>query len=239
MKYKLLALFVGLLMVSGCRTYLKEVPTGEPMQVDNIYASPTYDHSKILNLLVLPINNPLEDQEVDLHRDSLRLSVLRNFSKFNYFNVQFDKRFHEMTDELIDLETGIYDRAKVGAIGQEYNAQALMQISIDEFRAYPPMRMKIKAMIVDSESGERVWAFDHVFDTDDANVMNAMRRWWNTRIAGGDVRNRFELSTVRPSIFTSFVFYSMAKSYGRARLDNVASIERQKQRKKKNRQPFD
>jgi hypothetical protein len=225
-----LGMTIFLLISVGCTRYAKEVPTGAPMRVDNVYANPYYDHSKLLNVLILPVDNFMERDELEFHRSQLTTAILRNWGKFNYFNVQFDPHYMETAGRIVDVDTGRLDRSKLGEVGRTYGAHAVLQISIDEFRPFPPMRMKVKAVLLDANTGERAWSFDHTFDSDDAEVVNALRYWWNTRMAGGDPRNRFEVSRVRPSVFANFVFYTMARSYGEKRVRNVEVIAEEKER---------
>jgi hypothetical protein len=184
-----------------------------------------YPHKRALNCLILPIANPLASRDVELHRQHLVDSALSNFGKFGYFNLQYDPAFFETSGPVIDLNTGFVDRAKLGALGVEYNADAVLQVAVTEFRPYPPMRMQVKAILVDTNTGERLWHFDHVFDTDDTDVVNLMRVWWNDRMAGGNPENRFDFDRLRPSVLASFVFYTMAQTYGDMRWDNVATID--------------
>ena len=211
--------------LSGCSGKSLEKPTGCPISVDNVYSNPGYRHSGLLNVLLLPLDNPMCIENFDMHHEEMVLAILRSFGKEHYFNLHHDPHFDETACNVIDMETGMYDRVKLGAIGEEYNSQAVLKVSVNDFRAYPPMRMKVKAVLIDTSTAERIWAFDHVFDADDANVINAMKLWWNSDIAGGDTnRNRFSLATVRPSFFSKFVFHSMARSYDVARVENVHRI---------------
>ena len=220
-------LMVGV-AVGGCRPCVEADPTGCSIEIDNVYADPAYDHGEIVNVLVLPFDNPMHITDFKLHHDELVHALLRNFGKYHYFNLQFDPFFDEFSGRLINLDTGKMERLKLGAVGQEYNADAVLKVSINDYRAFPPMRMRIKAMLVDANTGEKVWAFDHVFDTDDADVVNDIRRWWNSNIAGGDKRrNRFALATVRPSMFNNYVFERMAQSYASTRVDNVRKVQYQ------------
>ncbi len=220
-----ISLFLFCLALSGCAKVQREIPTGEPMAVNNVYANPGYDHSDIRNVLLMPLDNFMEHDSVEFHRDMLTTSLVRNFGKFNYFNIFYDRHFAATSGRVIDLDTGTLDRMKLGEVGITYHAEGVLQVSVDEFHPYPPMRLKLKAYLYDSNSGDRVWAFDHVFDTDDAEVVNAMRYWWNTRIAGGDVRNHFEVGRIRPTLFANFVFYTLANSYGEARLNNFEVVQ--------------
>lgn len=219
-----------LLAVASCARVHREIPTGTAMAVDNVYADPSFDHSSVQNVLLLPLDNFMEVDSVEFHRDHLTSSLIRNFGKFNYFNVFFDRHFESTSGRVIDLDTGRLDRMQLGEVGLTYNAQGLLQVSIDEFHPYPPMRMKVKASLYNADTGKRVWSFDHTFDADDAEVVNAMRLWWNSRIAGGDVRNRFEVGRIRPTVFSNFVFYTMARSYGDARIRNYEVVEEERAR---------
>lgn len=217
-------------LFTSCQPYKKQIPTGPGKQVQNVYSNPNIDHSKILNVLLLPIGNPLEARQISAQEREIVLNVLRNFGKFHYFNLQTIDKNKVEADEIINLETGNIDRFKVGELGKSYHAQAILKISLQELRTFMPLRMKIKAALIDSESGERIWAVDDVFDTEDANVVNAMRIWWNTRIAGGDSIEHFEASMVSPGFFMNFVLFELARSYAEMRIENVKAIAVEKAR---------
>lgn len=223
-----LIFFSASLAFEGCRTYKKQIPTGSALSVENVYANVSYDHSQVSNVFLLPIENPYGNKQVFLSQNDFVTTILRNFGKFHYFHVAYDKDFPQKSGDIIHLETGRIDRLKSGAIAKKYNSQALMKISISDYQPYFPMRMKVKALLVDALTGERIWAFNEVFDSDDANVVNGMRYWWNTHMAGGYEGNRFDLNKLRPSFFMNYVFYTMGDSYGQARVDNVAVIKEQK-----------
>lgn len=219
------AAIAALALFLSCSHPHSQKLTGYPMVINNVYAHPSYDHSEMLNVLILPVDNPLDSPSVSLHYENLLLSALRNFGKFNYFNVYHDPHFDHQSGPAINLDTGYLDRVKIGELGRQYNAEGLLKISVTDWRAFPPMRMKVKALLVDADTGERVWAFDHTFDMDDAAVVNALRSWYNYRMAGGDEKNRFEVSHLRPSVFSNFVFYTMARSYERERVKNIQAVE--------------
>lgn len=219
-----LGLLLGLaVMISGCcKKSCYECPTGCPLLVKNVYANPTYPHEQVLNTLLLPLDNPMNIADFSMYNEDMVLEIVRSFGKEQYFSVQYDPEFDETDKTIVDLETGTLDRIRLGAVGEKYNSQAVLKVSINDYRPYPPMRMKVKAALIDTRSGERIWAFDQVFDADDADVINAMKLWWNSNIAGGDTRrNRFDLATVRPSFFNKFVFHTMARSYVVARVANA------------------
>lgn len=219
----LLYLFLG-----GCQVYKKEVPTGSPMQIDNVYANPSYDHGFIKKVVLLPILNPNERKGVVQYREEITLSVMRNFGKFNYFNIQYDKNYEAVSaGEAVNVDTGAYHRLKLGELGREYHAQGILQVTVSEFKPFFPLVMKVKSTLVDANSGEIVWVFDHVFDASDAEVINGMRIWWNTRKAGGDPSMHFISAKNRPGAFIDYICYMMARSYGDMRVVNLKAIERQ------------
>jgi TolB-like protein len=232
---RLLSFLLLGLCLTGCHPVGREIPTGDAIAINNVFADPSFKHSEIQNVLLLPIDNFMELDTIEFHRNTLTTSVLRNFGKFNYFNVFYDRHFAATSGRIIDLDAARLDRTQLGEVGVTYGVQALLQLSIDEFQAYPPMRMKVKATLYNANTGERFWAFDHVFDTDDAEVVNSMRLWWNGRIAGGDIKNRFEVSRVRPTLFANYVFYTMAQSYGDARMTNLHVVEELREKAKKER----
>ncbi|SCA58498.1 hypothetical protein AB751O23_AD_00140 [Chlamydiales bacterium SCGC AB-751-O23] len=224
--------FAAILMFSlcSCNVYKKEIPTGSPYKLSNVYASPSYDHSQVVKTVLMPIHNPNQDEGVSRYEKELISSALKNFGKFNYFHMQYDaSAASRMSDEgTIDLQTGEYHRMKLGELGREYHAQSILKVSVSEFRPFFPMFIKIKSSLVDTQTGEAIWVFDHVFDISDADVINGMKVWWNSTKAGGDKFLKFNSAVNRPSAFLDFVFYSIAKSYGDIRVRNLEAIQKQK-----------
>ena len=214
-----------ILFFSSCHPYEKQVTTGDPLVLDNAYANPAYPHSKLTNVLLLPLENPLNNKHIDHYNKLITLSVLRNFGKFNYFNIQFQEAPELAEKNIVDLQTNTYDRALLGAIGKEYNAQGILKISLLDFSPYPPMNAKAKAVLFDAETGEEVWSFDQVFDAEDVDTMNSLRMWWNVRKAGGHPHQRFENSLVRPSLFIDYFSYQISQSYNSSRENNVKTLQ--------------
>jgi TolB-like protein len=223
-----LAIITYLFTMTSCQLFRKQIPTGSAFPATNVYANVSYDHSKLQNVYLLPVDNPFEDPTIEMNRDEFAKSLLRNFAKYHFFHIDYDKFYPKNAERVIDLSTGKIDRFKIGYLSKEHNAQAVMKVSIDEYQPFFPMRIRVKAMLIDSSSGERIWAFDEVFDSDDANVVNGMRYWWNAKKAGGFSSNRFSLNVLRPEFFTSYAFDTMADSYGRARVANVETIINQR-----------
>jgi hypothetical protein len=230
----LLALGVG-----GCKKYDDVSVLRTPMPYDNVYANPGYDHAHILNVLVLPLDNPMCDEEIERNNDQFMQSILSSFGKYNFFNVHNDPHFKETAGEIINLNTGFIDRAKLGEIGRIYNADAVIQIAITDYQPFEPMRMKVKGALIDTNTGERVWHFDHTFDGDDQAMVNALRCWYNQNMAGGDKTTKFDVSKIRPSVFQSFIFTSMAEAYEYTRLRNTIAIEEEKERRRQERQELE
>lgn len=233
-----LAILVAL-GTSGCGKYDRECVLRTPMPYDNVYANPGYDHSHILNVLVLPLDNPMCDLEIERNEDRFMESILSSFGKYNFFNVYTDPHYHETAGKIVNLNTGFIDRAKLGEVGRIYNVDAVMQISITDYQPFEPMRMKVKGALVDTNTGERVWHFDHTFDGDDQAMVNALRCWYNQNMAGGDKTTKFQVSKIRPSVFQSFIFTSMAEAYEETRLRNTIAIEEEKERRRQERQELE
>lgn len=220
--FLVLVLGIGL---ASCNPYQREIPTGTSLRMDNVYAAPSFDYTRLVNVLILPVENPYLQRDIFESDRELAMALLRNWGKFNYFNVQFAADLDIPPSGVVNLETGAVNRLKLGAIGKDHNAQAILVVSIADFKPYFPMSMKLKAALIDVETGQRIWAFDKVFDTNDANVVNGMRTYWNTHLAGGESINRFISAKVRPSFFLNYSFYSMAETYGQARVDNACNVE--------------
>ena len=229
----LLLIFFSLLGLTACNTYVKQVPTGTPLSLNNVYTNPSYNYDTLVNVLLLPINNPLSQEGVQDNSELIALAILRNFKQFHYFNIQFATEDKLRKQSVIDLQKSEINRTLMGELGQEYNAQAILQISVTDMEIYPPMRLALQAILVDASTGERIWQTSQVFDASNADVYNGMRYWWNTHVAGANPFNRFDFDRLRPNTFFDYVFYTIANSYGSSRVDNIKSIAQEYEKEKK------
>lgn len=223
-----LGLFALLLFLTTCQVYKKQVPTGSAFRASNVYSNLDYRHENLSNVYLLEIENKSKDPLVEGQRQNFENAILRSFAKFHYFNLQHDPFFENSS--LIDIDSGRVDNFKVGLLGEEKGAQAVLKVSLSQYRSYFPMRLHVKAVLVDCDTGQRIWAIDEVFDCDEARVVNGMRYWWNTHVAGGFSDNRFSLSSLRPEFFLNYVFYTVADSYAKVRIAAVKSVRREKRR---------
>ena len=70
---------LALVTLLGCNPYDKQIPTREPIVIDNVYADPLYDFSQIVNVLIMPIDNPNQQYNVSDSEELLASAILKNF----------------------------------------------------------------------------------------------------------------------------------------------------------------
>ena len=212
-------------LAGGCHPHKKQIPTGKAIEINNVFAHPSYHHDAITRVFLLPIENSFQSDNVELQRHNIAQSIMRNFAKFHYFSLSYDKTLSPETPSIVDLTKNNFDRVSIGALAKARNAQAIMAISVAEYRPFFPMLLHVKGSLIDAQTGQRIWEFAHVFDGNDSNIVNGMRIWWNSNMAGGSKSNRFDLNRLRPEFFMNYVFHTMAESYSSARIANVETIE--------------
>jgi len=211
---------------TSCQFYSKEIPTGFPIKLENVYINTQYDHASIANVLILPVANPWLNKQVDRYKIDIAQSIARNFGKFQYFNTYYPTDIASSIKNVIDVDIGTFNRIQMGELGQQFHAQVVLQVSLSDFKTYPPMKSHVKALLIDVNTGEKIWSVDQVFDTSDAKIINGMRIWWNTYRAGGAPQERFDANLQSPRFFIDFVFHSIAQSYGDARIKETNSIKK-------------
>lgn len=213
-----------LAFVSGCRPYEKEIPTGKPLAMDKVYTHTSYDFAQIKRVLLLPIHNLREQTTVSMHRDKLELLLLSNFAKIGLLEVEVMPYSDISSHKVVNLTKNEIDRALIGAISQEYHVDAVMHMSILNFNPFPSMQLHIRAVLLDSQTGQTVWSLEQVFDQNDANMINGMRYWWNKKRAGGFETERFAVSSINPQAFVDYCYYEMANTLAAQRIKNKEDI---------------
>jgi hypothetical protein len=225
-----LGLATALALLPSCRPYTKEVPSGRPLQLQQVYANPSYDYTKLARVALLPLENPRSERSIFIHQNQLELKLLSNFSKRGDIDLYPVDPEKVSEAQVISLEANRIDRFLTGNIGNEFNAQGILYVSCVHFHPYPPMQMHLKALMVDTQTGERIWSVDQVFDQNDANVINGMRHWWNGQRAGGLSVERFEVSSISTNSFADYCFFCLANSFTNERIKNRLEITKLAQR---------
>lgn len=208
---KLTAL-LPLLLLSACAVSEKEVATGPGLEVRNLYSNAAFDYRQIKNVLLLPIDNPMQDKQVALYEESLVRSVIRSFSQEGFFNLNYDRSISKLQHPILDLDTSQMDHLRAGELGRQRNADALLQISVVELRSFLPMRLHVKAALVETQTAQRIWSFDQVFDAAESSVVNGMREWYNSHRAGGREGTDFQMALGQPTEFMNYAFSTLTKS---------------------------
>lgn len=222
------AFVLQLSFFSSCQVYKKQIPTGSAFRPKNVFSNLNYYHEKLSNVYLLEVDNKMQEPQIENHRAVFESVIVRNFARFHYFNLQQDQNSEH--SKIVDIDSGRVDHFKIGLLGEEKAAQAVLKINVSQYRSYFPMRLHVKAVLIDCDTAERIWAFDEVFNTDEARIVNGMRYWWNTHMAGGYQDNRFSLNSLRPDFFLNYVFYTVAESYAKVRVQAIETIDREKKR---------
>ena len=211
------------LTLTGCQSSYKDASAIDQMQKAAVYANLQYDRHQVLNVLLLPVGNPTNSSAVDKNRDGLALAILRDFSQFHHFHVQYLKDNAAAAQWVEKAVAGELDSNALAALSRRYHAQAVLLVDVAEYSAIPPMKMDLHATLFDGDSGERIWSYAHAFDSKNPDVVEGMRQWWNSRHLGNQTAAAFQPQAVHPSFFMAYVFHEMAQSYGDA-LDESARV---------------
>jgi len=56
------------------------------------------------------------------------------------------------------------------------SADAVLFVDLTAYSPYPPLKLGVRSKLVDISTGEILWAFDNLFDANEASVVNSARR---------------------------------------------------------------
>lgn len=103
------------------------------------------------------------------------------------------------------LSTAVLPSNFLSKIDGATGADAVLLIDIIDYSPYPPLRIGIRAKLVQFSTGQVLWAFDNLFDASNPEVTNAARRYHSQ---GDPVKNPADLSSTilqNPTRFAAYV----------------------------------
>ena len=194
---RIVTLFLGMLLLGGCmRSKRDQIPF---LQKNYKAENTTYRMStkSIIRVVVLPLVNysaKISEDSMKLLQDSLVQALL----KIGRFECIFEHT-ENFIYEYPRLPYRIFDR-----LSEKYNADAVMFMGVTDYCPYTPLRIGIKAQLVEVGSEKIIWAIDELFDGGREDVMYGVKNFRR-----GHAQQVFEsldqLGQLSPKVFSVYV----------------------------------
>jgi hypothetical protein len=102
--------------------------------------------------------------------------------------------------------------SQFNALRRSLQSDYAMIGSIENFRAYPQMRLTVHMRLFDLRQGRLVWGLDHSWDTTEKATEARMKQYFQKHIREGYEPYDYKLAEVSPQAFEKFVAYEIARA---------------------------
>jgi hypothetical protein len=94
-------------------------------------------------------------------------------------------------------------------VTRETAAQAVLFLDITQSKPYPPLVFSFRARLVDTTTGETVWAADEIFDSTQATTARGARRYARRNSTGTGDHGHAVLQS--PTLFSEYAFNAVTQ----------------------------
>jgi hypothetical protein len=201
-------LLLALLLLPGCATRpCCDYVIGPSYRPTNIYGADSPLPANLRRVAILPLRLDAETSELEAGQTMLDPVLKDELAKAGRFEVvrvspeelqAWTERKNWSTAEL--LPTNLLTQLR-----EQRGCDAVLFAELTRFHAYPPLVIGWNLKLVESTSGQILWAADEVFDAGQEAVANGARRysWHHSYLCGAPSDPRFILLSP-----TSFGHYS-------------------------------
>jgi hypothetical protein len=168
-------------------------------KIGNFFVQPLPE--RIRRVAMLPLTSSLQSTAHETGRDLLQPALFGELSKSRLFEVVAvpTHKVEEWTGKRAWTPEEKLPASFLGRIKEETACDAVLFTQLTSFRAYPPLALGWRLLMVDATNAQVLWAVDEVFDAGDPAVINSARRYAqdHSRTTPGLAREHYLLNSPR------------------------------------------
>jgi TolB-like protein len=100
----------------------------------------------------------------------------------------------------------------LAAARQALSADAVLFGTIQRYMSFPHLQMSLTLKLVDTRSGQLLWAFEDVWDSGDKTVERRMQNYFKNQMRTGYEPINWQILVTSPLAFNGFVAWEVAKT---------------------------
>ncbi|AQT66939.1 hypothetical protein STSP2_00077 [Anaerohalosphaera lusitana] len=207
-KSKILALAAisAILPLAGCKV-LVAPDTTEP--AITYYRNPYADLHRVGKVVLLEPENESAYPQIS---EDITAQLAESIYKKQIFGLRSLYRSDPAWQSVnIDGE-GTYKEDQLELIRNSLGTDAIMYGQVLQYQPYPRMSIGLRLKLVDCHTGELLWAIEQVWDSTDGNVVERIKRFFETQMREGYKPMDWRMALKSPRIFNKFVAYEVAET---------------------------
>ena len=196
---------LGVMLCAGCHA----ISRPEPPRTNHYYINPRANFTTVGRVVLLELENLSARQELS---EILSQTLADGLNKQHLFSVQTVMHSDPIwqTLNLDNIKAQALD--DLAALRQTLNVGGVLFGTIQRYQSFPHLQVSINLKLVDTRSGQLLWAFEDVWDSGDKAVENRMRKFFEEQMRSGYEPMDWQIMLLSPRAFERFVVYEITET---------------------------
>jgi len=196
---------LSVMFCAGCYT----VSRPEPPRTNHYYVNPRANFTTVGRVALLELENLSARQELS---EILSQTLADGLNKHHLFSVQTVMHSDPIwqTLNLDNIKAQALD--DLAALSRTLNVGGVLFGTIQRYQSFPHLQVSINLKLVDTRSGQLLWALEDVWDSGDKAVENRMRKFFEEQMRSGYEPMDWQIMLLSPRAFERFVVYEITET---------------------------
>jgi TolB-like protein len=205
MKTLLTLALTAALFASGCRSII----INEPPRTNHYYVNPRANMATVGRVALLELDNLSSHQEL---AGTFTQTLADELGKRSLFSLRKVMRSDAIWQSLKLDNMQAHTLDDLAAARQALSADAVLFGTIQRYMSFPHLQMSLTLKLVDTRSGQLLWAFEDVWDSGDKTVERRMQNYFKNQMRTGYEPINWQILVTSPLAFNGFVAWEVAKT---------------------------
>ncbi len=205
MRVWITAAAMAIALCSGCQKMLAP----QPPRTGHYYINPRANFPTVGRVVLLELDNLSARQEIS---EILTQVLADELGKRHLFSIQKVMRSDHVWQSLNLDNMKAHTLDDLAAARQTLGTDAVIFGSIQRYMPFPNLQMSLNLKLIDTRSGQLLWAFEDVWDSSDKAVEQRMQVYFSEQMRTGYEPMDWKILITSPRAFERFVAFEVAQT---------------------------
>ena len=205
MKAMMTLTIMAAMLSSGCKSIIDTLPP----RTNHYYINPRANMATVGRVALLELDNLSTRQEL---AETFTQTLADELGKRSLFSIRKVMRSDTVwqTLKLDNMKSHTLD--DLAAARQALSADAVLFGTIQRYMSFPHLQISLTLKLVDTRSGQLLWAFEDVWDSGDKAVEKRMQKYFKEQMRTGYEPMDWNILVTSPLAFNRFVAWEVAQT---------------------------
>jgi hypothetical protein len=181
----------------------------QPPRTGHYYINPRANFPTVGRVVLLELDNLSARQEIS---EILTQVLADELGKRHLFSIQKVMRSDHVWQSLNLDNMKAHTLDDLAAARQTLGTDAVIFGSIQRYMPFPNLQMSLNLKLIDTRSGQLLWAFEDVWDSSDKAVEQRMQVYFSEQMRTGYEPMDWKILITSPRAFERFVAFEVAQT---------------------------